>query len=287
MPIFTDGSTFPFYRFNDFNNHNLYPFESIEKIVYVPENTNLKKDFSKGIKVMSQQHLFDYLMFYILRIVFDVKFEKIREDEINLDSITDKRKFLQIINYKINLKQLENEIEKYELDSNVQIDSKLLINELILFTYKYLFVKFAGLIKCHTLDNLTESMEFNKKYELYLKYKQNLKDKKYSKEDLFSKKTYIDNFEKSFGTDDIDYIEKTIDDLILFSCEKRSLQFLNKIIENNVKINSALTSTKRNKILRPFFKFITVVFFFREYLTYDVDDAILVDRFKKFQLQMK
>lgn len=287
MPIFTDNSTFPLYKFNDFDNQYLHSYECIEKRIFVPKGINFRKDFLKAIECNSKQHLFIYLISYILRLVFNVNVWKFREDEIISDSIKEKYQFLQLLNYKINLHEIVKEIDKYEFDSNVQIDSKPFINDLIVFTYKFYFVKFANVIYCHSIDDLIETMKFEEKHKIFLKYCQDIEKKNYTILNYQSKKNYVENYFKSFNSDDVNFIENTINQILLFSNRKESLLFLNEIIENRIKINSHLSQTRKNKILIPFFKLITSVFYFRENLELEIDDPILINKFKKFKLQMK
>lgn len=287
MPIFTDNSTFPIYKFNAYNNLKLDSYESIEKLIYVPKRNNFRKDFIDGVNSNEKQHLFEYLIGRILRLIFSEKIEKFTNQEITATSVYDMREFISLINYRINLNEIEQEIYKYAGNKDVQINKEKLISEIIIFSYKYYFVRFASQIYCYSINNLKVTMDFGKAHKKFLKYSEDLENEKYTELDIIRKKNYITNYFKSFRSQDIEVIEKTIQEILLYSKPNHSVKLINSIIENNITFNSELTQNRKNKILLPFYKLITCAFFYRENLDLEIKDPDLKEKFKKLRSRFK
>jgi hypothetical protein len=283
MPIFTNNTTFPFDKFRQYDNMNLSSYENIESTFFTPEKSDLRKDIIKLINYYERQHLFHVLMDRVILMIFNESFEKIKDEEVLSTSISNKREFLKLINFRINLKKIYLEIENLENNENVHVNQKKLINDLVLFTYKFLYVEFSKLIYCQLYEEFEITLDLKKNYKTYLKYKSKIDNKKYNEIDYVYLKEFVENFTKSFNTSDINEIKATIDELLLYSNRKKTICYLNKIIEDNIKINSNLSATKKNKILIPFYKLITSEFFYKENLKLDINESELIEKFKKFR----
>ena len=130
-------------------------------------------------------------------------------------------------------------------------------------------------------------MDFGKAHKKFLKYSEDIENEKYTELDIIRKKNYITNYFKSFRSQDIEMIEKTIQEILLYSNRNHSIKLINSIIENNITFNSELTQNKKNKILLPFYKLITCVFFYRENLDLEINDPDLKEKFKKLRSRFK
>ena len=142
------------------------------------------------------------------------------------------------------------------------------------------------MIYCQLFDNFKVTMDFEKYYKTYSKYKNNIENKKYTESNYIQQKEFIENFNKSFKTSDINEIKTTIEELLLYSSKKKSIYHLNKIIEDNIIIEQTLSSKKKNKILIPFYKLVTCELFYRQNINLDIHESQLIENFKKFRQLM-
>lgn len=287
MPIYTNGSTFPIHKFNLLNNIELFKEEDINNFIYYPNNFNSHDDFLKIINNVDfqNQYLFEVLLPHCFRRVFETNKRAINKNDLNSKSISDLNQLALIINLKINLHDIENELGNLS-NNETQINSKQFLNEIIKFTYKYLFIKLSKVIYCHSIDKFNEVMDFKAHYNQYCKYLSDLQTSKYTKNNYYLKLYYVNAYYESFQTDDHKVIEETLSEILQYNDEKKIIKILNDIIENNIPLDSSLSSNKKNKVLLPFFKLITCNFFFKELLDYDLSDTELITRFKKFRLKM-
>ncbi|WP_291135361.1 hypothetical protein [Flavobacterium sp. UBA7663] len=298
---------FPFYQFYAFDKDNLCSYEDIKKKIFVPNSRNyqyvinktihesidkinlftnednlFKEDLLKVINSSNPQLLFEILLSRILRLSFNTKIEKINKDEITSEFIPKKKQFVNLLNYRIDLIKIEELLEDYNNNPDIEIDSNFFLQEIINFTYKFLFVKLSKNIyfyySVRKKDNKT-NINFKVFYETFIKFSSELETKNYAPFDFDNKQDYIESFYNSFKTDDIDYIEEIINELNLFSSHKESKEKLFEIINSNIKINPSLSVTKKNRLLLPFFKHITIVFFYREYV--DLEEKELKKKFRK------
>lgn len=287
MPIFTNNSTFPFHKFNMLDGNSLSSYSDIKKFIIVYNENTFREDFIKKINKNEMQHLFEIASIEILRFTFGTEYKKISESDINSESIIDKKLFVQLLNYRIDLDGITSEIIKFENSNDVSVDTINFLNDLIVFAYKFFFVKLANIIYCNKVDHLREPMNFLYLHKIFLRYSEKRENKKYSNLDYVQQKEFIENYFNSFQSDEIAYIEKTINELIIFSKELESRLYLTEIIEKYIKVNPSFTSKKQNKILLPFYKLITCVFFYRANLDLDLDDPKLIENFKKLRLSAK
>ena len=285
MPIFTNNTTFPFYKFRNFDDAKISSFEDIKAKIFIPKNANFRKDLIDVINNQERQHLFEILMDRVLLIIFNDSFEKIDKKEIKSSSIENKDAFVKLLNFRIDFKEINKEIESLE-DNNVKVNSEKLIHDLILFTYKFFFVELSRMIYCQLFDDFKVTMDFEKYYKTYSKYKNNIENKKYTESNYIQQKEFMENFNKSFKTSDINEIKTTIDELLLYSSKKKSIYHLNKIIEDNIIIEQTLSSKKKNKILIPFYKLVTCELFYRQNINLDIHESQLIENFKKFRQLM-
>lgn len=285
MPIFTNNTTFPFYKFRNFDDAKISSFEDIKAKIFIPKKVNFRKDLIDIINNQERQHLFEILMDRVLLIIFNDSFEKIKVKEIESSSIENKNAFVKLLNYRIDFKEINKEIEYLE-DNNVKVNSEKLIHDLILFTYKFFYVELSRMIYCQLFDDFKVTMDFEKYYKTYSKYKNNIENKKYTESNYIQQKEFIENFNKSFKTSDINEIKTTIDELLLYSSKKKSIYHLNKIIEDNIIIEQTLSSKKKNKILIPFYKLVTCELFYRQNINLDIHESQLIENFKKFRQLM-
>ncbi|MFA6274043.1 MAG: hypothetical protein WC662_02675 [Candidatus Paceibacterota bacterium] len=211
--------------------------------------------------------------------------KRITINEIDSNSISDENQFTVIINLKISLHAIEDEIDKL-VNNGILVYRKRLLNEIIMFTYKYLFIKLSNVIYCHSAGKFKEVMNFQSHFEQFCKYIDDLEKLNYTKVNYYSKRNYVDAYYKSFETEDANLIENTISEILEYSDEKKIIKILNDIIESNIVLDSSLSARKKNKILLPFFKEITCNFFFKDLLEYELTDSELITCFKKFRLNM-
>lgn len=286
MPIYTNGSTFPIHKFNLLNNIELSNKEDIDKFIYYPNDYDSYFDFLKMINnaEIRDQHLLEVIVPYSFRRVFEDEKRLLSKKEITSQSISDINKFVVITNLNLNLNRIENELENLS-DIGISIDRKKFLNEIIKFTYKYLFIKLSKVIYCHSIGKFNEVMDFKNHYDKFCRYSSDLETSNYTEINFYSKRNYTEAYVKSFQTDDIDAIEDTISEILKYNDEKKIIKILNDIIENNIVLDFSLSSRKKNKILLPFFKAITCNFFFKELLEYELSDYELINRFKKFRLK--
>lgn len=286
MPIFTNNTTFPFYKFRNFDDAKISLFEDIKAKIFIPKNANFRKDLIDVINNQERQHLFEILMDRVLLIIFNDSFEKIDKKEIKSSSIENKDAFVKLLNFRIDLKKINRELE-YLKNTNTIVNSEKLIHDLILFTYKFFYVELSRMIYCQLFDNFKVTMDFEKYYKTYSKYKNNIENKKYTESNYIQQKEFIENFNKSFKTSDINEIKTTIEELLLYSSKKKSIYHLNKIIEDNITIEQTLSSNRKNKILIPFYKLVTCELFYRQNINLDIHESQLIENFKKFRQSMK
>jgi hypothetical protein len=287
MPIFTNNSTFPFDKFNLLNDSSFSTYSDIEKFVFIREEHKFRGNLIELINTFENQHLFQILSIQILRLTFNQKIPRILISEINSDSIVNQKEFVRLLNLKVNLEEITKELDKIENSVDASVNSKQFLSEIIIFTYKYLFVKLASLIYCNSIDGLKEPMIFKEHNDTFIKYSKKQEERKYTNLNYVSQKEYIKNYFKSFNTDDIKSIETTIEELNLFSIEKNLERKLNELIERSINIDSNLSAIKKNRLLLPFFKLVTCVFFHREFIDLENYDPTLIEYFKKFRLRMK
>ncbi len=287
MPIFTNNSTFPFDKFNLLNDSNFSTYSDIEKFVFIHKEHKFRGNLIELINNFENQHLFQILSIQILRLTFNPKISKILISEVNSDSIVNPKEFVRLLNLKVNLEEITKELNKIENSVDATVNSKQFLSQIIIFTYKYLFVKLASLIYCNSIDGLKEPMIFKEHNDTFIKYSEKQEEGKYTNLNYVSQKEYIKNYFKSFNTDDIKSIEATIEELNLFSNEKNLERKLNELIENSIHINPNLSTIKKNRLLLLLFKLVTCVFFHREFIDLENDDPALIEYFKKFRLRMK
>ncbi len=220
---------------------------------------HLKEDLLQVINNLNPSQLtFQILLSRILRLVFNPKIEKIKFEEITSEFIADKRAFVNFLNHRIDLTKIEELLDEYSSNPDVEINSDSFLKEIIIYTYKYLFVKLSETIYYYHYPsssqmNFKATMNFKECYETFIKYSSDIENKNYTRFDIENKRNYIVSFYNSFKNDDSDYIEKIINELLLFSSHKESKNKLFHIINSNVKINPTLTSTKKNRFLSPLF----------------------------------
>lgn len=114
-----------------------------------------------------------------------------------LQSISDKTQFAVITNLKLNLNDIESELENLS-KNGISIDSKKFLNEIITFTYKYLFIKLLKVIYCHSIGKFKEVMDFKNHYDQYCKYLSDLETKNYTKVNYYSKVNYVNAYMNLF-----------------------------------------------------------------------------------------
>lgn len=291
MPIFSDGSTFPIYKFNLLDNRHLESFEDIENFVFTDlPNSNKKFEdlLIDALKKYEKQHLFEILTIYALKAIFNKNHREITKfDNINSTSITNIRFLLPILNMRIDLNYIEAQLDMLSDNEYVKVNKSVLISSLINFTYKFVFVKFANLIYCNVEDDIQDTMSFEHYNDIYLKYQNLIMTKKYNSLNYHQMKSFLNNYKKSFKTEDDIEIEKINNEILLYADWKESEKILNQIIERNIVIDEKLSSNKKNKILIPFYKSIICVFFYPKNKDFKIDDAKLVEYFKKFRLRIK
>lgn len=303
-------SIFPFYQFYAFDNDNLYSYEDIKKKIFVPKNRNyqhviknnidgsinkielfttqnnlFKEDLLQVINNLNSSQLsFEILLSRILLLIFNPEIDKLKLEEITSTFISNKKEFVNLLNYRIDLIKIEELIKDYEDSSFIKIDSKKFLNEIIIYTYKFMFLKLSETyFYSHSpnIQSINTTINFKELYKKFIEFSINLEKGNLTIYDIDSKNDYIIRFFNSFKTDNLNLIEKTIDDLYLFSDFKLSKKRLIKIIDENIKVDSSLSSTRKNRLLFPFFKLITIVLLYREYL--DLEENELKDKFRKFQ----
>lgn len=293
MPIFTNNSTFPIYKFNLLNNRKFDSFDDLKDFVFVEfpdSNKSFENILKDSIKKFEKQHLFEIITIFSLRAIFNKAHNKITfKDKIESSSVTDMEKFLTLLNMRIDLNEIENQLDLLldNNNNNVKVYKTELISSIITFTYKYLFVNFANLIYCNSEDNVKEVMDFQIYTKYYRNYKSNIELLKYNQINYVPLKTFLENYKKSFKTDDYSIIDEITDEILMYTNFKKSEKNLNTIIEKYIIIDDSLSSTKKNRILKPFFKLITCVFFHKHYINEKSDTIELTNHFKKFRLRMK
>ncbi|WP_162128561.1 hypothetical protein [Flavobacterium phycosphaerae] len=287
MPIYTNGSTFPIHKFNLLNNNRLFSIEDINNLIYYPNHFDSYGDFVDVINNIEirNQHLLETILPYSFRRVFENDKKVISRKDITSQSIMDINQFVVITNLKLNLNDIENELE-YLSDIGISINRKRFLNDIITFTYKYLFIKLSKVIYCHSIGKFNEVMDFKSHYDQYCKYQSDLETSNYTKINYYSKVNYVNAYYESFQTNDINLIQDILSEILQYDDEKKIVKILNDIIENNIPLDPSLSSKKKNKFLLPFFKLITCNFFYRELLGYELSDSELINRFKKFRLKM-
>jgi hypothetical protein len=265
----------------------LFNIEDINNFIYYPNHFDSHDDFVKVINndEIRNQHLFEAVLPYSFRRTFESDKKVISRNDITSQSINDINQFVVITNLKLNLNDIENELKNLS-DIGISINSKRFLNEIITFTYKYLFIKLSKVIYCHSIGKFKEVMDFKSHYDQYCKYLSDIETSNYTKVNYYSKVNYVNAYYESFQTNDIKVIEDTLSEILQYNDERKIVKILNDIIENNIPLDSSLSSKKKNKILLPIFKLITCNFFYRELLDYELSDSELINRFKKFRLKM-
>lgn len=301
---------FPFYQFYAFDNDNLYSYEDIKKKIFVPKNRNyqhviknningsinkielfttqnnlFKEDLLQVINNLNSSQLsFEILLSRILLLIFNPEIDKLKLEEITSTFISNKKEFVNLLNYRIDLIKIEELIKDYEDSSFIKIDSKKFLNEIIIYTYKFMFLKLSETyFYSHSpnIQSINTTINFKELYKKFIEFSINLEKGNFTIYDIDSKNDFIIRFFNSFKTDNLNLIEKTIDDLCIFSDFKLLKKRLIKIIDDNIKVDSSLSSTQKNRLLFPFFKHITIVLLYREYL--DLEENELKEKFRKFQ----
>lgn len=291
MPIYTNGSTFPIVNFSYLDNRKFESYDDLKKFIFI-EFPGLNKDFESvlkdSIRVYEMQHLFQIITIYSLRAVFNKSHRKITlKDNVKSTSIKDIVAFLSFLNMRIDLIKIEENLDSLLDSEKAKIDKKELISGIIIFTYKYLYVKFANLIYCNVEDNVREVMDFKYYSKVYQKYKLKYFSKKYNSVDYHQTKIFLENYKKSFNTEDFSKIDEITNEILIYTNDKKSEIILNSIIDRNIHLDESFSSIKKNRILLPYFKSITCVFFYKHFINEKSDSKELINHFKKFRLRMK
>lgn len=292
MPIFTNNSIFPFHKFNLLDNREFESYDDLKDFVFVdfPESTmTFEKLLIHSIKNFEKQHLFEIITIYALRAIFNKSHKKISlNDGITSSSISNTDDFLKLLNMRIDLNKIDNYLEDLiNENKDVKVYKTKLISDIIIFTYKYLYVKFANLIYCNTEDEFTEVLDVIKYINKYTLYKSKFEEQKCDSFNYHPIKTFLHNYKKSFNTEDETEIEKINNEMLLYSDLKESEKILNQLIEKNIIFDDSVSTTIQNRILRSFFILITSVFFHREYVNSKSDDKEVINYFRKFRPRMK
>lgn len=293
MPIFSNNSTFPIYKFNLLDLRKFESYQDIENFIFT-DIPNSKKSFEDvlkdSLKNHERQHLFEIITLFSLKAIFNKSHRKItKHDDIKSSSIRDIQDFLLILNMRIDLDYIEDQLELLSDNEHVKVNKSEFISSLINFTYKYIFVKFANLIYCNVEDDVKDTMCFEYYNKIYLKYKKLMITKNYNSLNYNQMKRFINNYNKSFNSDITSEIEERTKEILDFSNFRKLEIILNSIIETNIVFDEKfnLTPNKKNKILLPFYKSITCVLLFPNNKDLKIDDPDLITSFRKFRLKMK
>ena len=303
-------SIFPFYQFYAFDNDNLHSFECIKKRIFTPKNrfyqhkiknniddsinkielfttqNNLfKEDLLQVINNLNSSQLsFEILLSRILLLIFNPEIDKFKLEEITSNFISNKKEFVNLLNYRIDLIKIEELLKDYENNLYIKIDPKKFLNEIIIYTYKFIFLKLSETYyysHSPNIQKLNKTINFKELYKTFKEFSIAIEKGNFTMHNIDFMNDFIVKFFNSFKTNDLDLIEKAIEELNQFSNFKLSKNRLINIIDYNIKIDSTLSSTQKNRLLFPFFKYITIVLIHREYL--DLEERELKNKFRKFQ----
>lgn len=287
---------FPYYKFKQYEDVKFTSYDDIDKYVFTDVGLFYKKELTKFVKRFESLYLFEGLMLRVLKLTFDPKFEIIKEKQLlskskpKLKTVSNLKLFVQALNFRIDLNKILLELEKIERNNLVTINKDQLIDELVKYTYKYLFIKYSKLIFYYislNSENIQLIIDFKKNHMVFKSYKKSLQKNRLNDIDKTHQQEFVDSYFKVFNTKDEKIIEALVEEILIYDNPRKSAHKLNSIIENNILFNEKLSNKAANKILLPLYKMITCQYHFRENLDYKLEDPILIEKFKKFRQQSK
>ncbi len=287
---------FPYYKFKQYEDVKFTSYDDINKYVYTYEKVLYKEPLVKFIKKFESLYLFEGLMLRVLKLTFDPNFEIIKEKQLlskskpELKSVSNLRLFVQALNFRIDLNKILLELEKIEINNPVTINKDQFIDELVKYTYKYLFIKYSKLVYYYislNSENIHLIIDFKKNHQVFKSYKKSLHQKGLNDIDKTHRQEFVDSYFRAFESNDEKLIDAVVEEILIYDNPRKSAHKLNSIIENNISFDEKLSNKAENKLLLPLYKMITCEYHFRENLDYKLEDPILIEKFKKFRQQMK
>ncbi|MFN3968501.1 hypothetical protein [Flavobacterium sp.] len=235
---------------------------------------------------MKAQDLFEFSAIITPKILFSSQFKLLSLSDIISDSIENKNRYLALMNCRLELMKIIIEIKKYNNDPIDETKIIKFMTELIVFIYKYFYIQLASVIYSNTEESkdVMDFLLYNKRYQNYIEDLQN-KNYNYLTED--SKRNFVKSYENSFRTEDVQLVKKSSDELLHLSNYANAKKKLNSIIEKHVQFDKPISKNKENKALIPFFKLITVPIFYPELKDLQLNDPVLITRFKKIRASLQ
>jgi hypothetical protein len=266
--------TFPIALFTHLDDFKCYSFEEFNEI-------NKSSIFSsrtiliKNINQLEGQILLSAISVQVLIFIFDNKSKAILENELQAKvSIKNKKNFLEVANLKIDVLKLEKYLISIQ-NEDVSVDLKNLINELLIFLYKFIFVKISKEIHFFSSKNIKEVFDLKKIYDQH-------RVSKFEKENNSNFEKYL-YFEK-FGSllDDYDENKRNliINDIIIFTNKKKSRDLLNKILSSHIVYKAKVKLERKKEIKLTIFKMLTCRLFYPECQDLPISDHYLYEKYR-------
>jgi len=278
--MYYDKSTFPIY---------LYPidvtlFESEnfqEKISFIANQENFYKVFLEHLKNKKEQDLLGYLIASLPSLIFSKKNSFSNRETVS-KSIKNQYLVYDIINIRIDLNSIKERLSELESQTCVEkVNIDLIISELILFTFQYIFIN----ISKHILSSFNNKIEshFDIKKDSKKYYKYIVKKEKIPMDRAIAQKNFTNSYLESFAVQSEEDRKIKENDLIFMSSLVNQKRRLNSIFENNIIFSEKLSSTKKNSLSIYFFKNFTAKFFFKNLNENSIKDYEVIEAFRAFK----
>ena len=265
--MYLDQLYFPIYLFNRYDDRIVGSFSTIKKLVKAVQLNN-KYNFESVFYPEKERDLFAVALTHFPYIFFLT--EKLNISTLprlmnNNPRILDPNRFLNLYNKRINVKSIWENCDKIQQMQDCSVNAKGFINHLFNLLYKYAFVEVASSLKLN-----------ERNYQL----KDYLDDYKKYKKDSFIMGGQI--LEYSIQAEP-DIVKKSIDEMSFLSRSHNASKLFYFGIDNNITLPDTLSSTAKNKLLRPlFYEIICNICYPRFHNDYQLDSPELVEKFRLF-----
>ncbi len=243
-------------------------------------NNVLKNEENQGI-IHRLLILSPYLFFSNEKelIELDEKNYNLRSDNF---SIHDKERFLSIMNFRFDYFKINTQLKEIQKSEFSSLDLTSFWSSLFINMYKYSFVEISESIYWRNEKERIEDYNFIKLLDLIQICDDYIKNNKLDYFNHKNVKDYKSNLNKSISNNNTIAVQ-TITELKKYLNKSRLSKVLYSIIAKSIKLSNDLTSTKRNRLLRPLFNEIVIrICYPDDYEEYKTNKQALVVRYSNF-----
>lgn len=315
MEIYYFNDSFPIFRFNQYEKHDLaspldYSSAMLDSILekYLYEDKILNKITHKidavsiGLNMIAEKEGLD-LFNSLISIYPTLSFSNynIKASEIFIDSFssdlskTEKINLRNLLDFRLDIKELENELTRINSLVEFKVDFQSVFNHLFVAYYKYCYVTFSKAIDFKfgtplNLTHLNKPYEFNGEYKFCpktlkknaTKYFDIIENKTVNAQKYLVASTFIKNLFKSSGVNVKKDLFTILDELIIYAKRKPAERLIYYSFLKNLELSQKITSNRLNRELRSLFYRINKPIFHPE-----VDTLINRERLTDIQKHLK